>query len=148
MGRSRQRREEQHNTAQTDSKTMSLNMNSPVKFQAIGLVDKLHLTTSGVVKKNDQVMTKATIPISEPMAFSPTLPIHSETRRAYCRVVSWFRNHDFPSDPVASDRQLLTLSGLQAQEFLQKRQTTVHDAEGSTTSVASPCTLSPTGRVN
>jgi hypothetical protein len=46
---------------------MSLNMNSPVKFQAIGLVDKLHLTTSGVVKKNDHVMAKVTIPISEPM---------------------------------------------------------------------------------
>ncbi len=28
------------------------------------------------------------------------------------------------------------------------RQTTVHDAGGATTSVASRCTLSPTGRVN
>ena len=47
-------RDAKNNTAQTHSKTMSLNMNSPVKFQAIGLVDKLHLTTSGVVKKNDR----------------------------------------------------------------------------------------------
>ena len=61
-------RDARNNTAQTHSKTMSLNMNSPVKFQAIGLVDKLHLTTSGVVKKNDHVMVKVTIPISEPMA--------------------------------------------------------------------------------
>src|SRR2546427_6513 len=38
------------------------------KFKAIGSVDKLHLTTPGVVKKNDHVMAKVTIPISEPMA--------------------------------------------------------------------------------
>ena len=61
-------KEARNNTTQTQSKTMSLNMNSPVKFQAIGSVDKLHLTTSGVVKKNDHVMAKVTIPISEPMA--------------------------------------------------------------------------------
>ena len=43
-------------------------MNSPVKFQAIGSVDQLHLTTPGVVKKNDHVMANVTMPISEPMA--------------------------------------------------------------------------------
>lgn len=43
-------------------------MNSPVKFQAIGSVDKLHLTTPGVVKKNDQVMANVITPISEPTA--------------------------------------------------------------------------------
>jgi hypothetical protein len=38
-----------------------LNKNSPVRFQAMGSVEKLHLTTSGVVKKNDAA-------INEPMA--------------------------------------------------------------------------------
>src|SRR5580692_7505048 len=61
-------RDARNNTAQTHSKTTSLNRNSPVKFQAIGSVDKLHLTTPGVVKKNDHVVAKATIPISEPAA--------------------------------------------------------------------------------
>src|SRR5260370_40147999 len=55
-------------TAQTQSKTISLNMNSPVKFQAIGSVDKLHFTTPGVVKKKDHVIAKVTTPISEPTA--------------------------------------------------------------------------------
>ena len=53
-----------NNTAQTQSNTMSLKMNSPVKFQAIGSVDKLHFTTPGVVKKNDHVTAKVTTPIS------------------------------------------------------------------------------------
>jgi hypothetical protein len=57
-----------NNTTQTHSKTMSLNRNSPVKFQAIGSVDKLHLTTPGVVKKNDHVTAKVSTPISEPTA--------------------------------------------------------------------------------
>ena len=56
-----------NNTAQTPSKTISLNRNSPVRFQAIGSVDKLHLTTPGVVKKNDHVIAKVTMPIKEPM---------------------------------------------------------------------------------
>jgi hypothetical protein len=43
-------------------------MNSPVKFQAIGSVDKLHFTTPGVVKKKDHVIAKVTTPISEPTA--------------------------------------------------------------------------------
>jgi hypothetical protein len=47
-----------------------LNKNSPVRFQATGSVEKLHLTTSGVVKKNDHVMAKVPAPISEPMAES------------------------------------------------------------------------------
>src|SRR5262249_14689933 len=41
---------------------------SPVKFQAIGSVDRLHFTTPGVVKKNDHVIAKVTTPISEPIA--------------------------------------------------------------------------------
>jgi len=41
-----------------------------VRFQAIGSVEKLHLTTSGVVKKNDHVDAKVPAPISEPMAES------------------------------------------------------------------------------
>src|ERR1700733_11328288 len=61
-------RDARNNTAQTHSKTMSLNRNSPVKFQAIGSVDKLHLTTPGVVKKNDHVTAKVSAPINEPMA--------------------------------------------------------------------------------
>src|SRR3977135_2904704 len=57
-----------NNTTQTQSKTMSLNMNSPLKFQAIGSVDKLHFTTPGVVKKKDHVIAKVNTPISEPTA--------------------------------------------------------------------------------
>jgi hypothetical protein len=34
-------------TTQTHRRTMSLNRNSPVKFHAIGSVEKLHFTTSG-----------------------------------------------------------------------------------------------------
>ena len=61
-------KEARNKTAQTQSKTISLNRNSPVKFQAIGSVDKLHLTTPGVVKKNDHVIAKVPTPISEPTA--------------------------------------------------------------------------------
>src|SRR6476660_4703667 len=61
-------RDARNNTAQTQSKTMSLNMNSPVKFQATGSVDKLHFTIPGVVKKKDHVIAKVTTPISEPTA--------------------------------------------------------------------------------
>ena len=42
--------------------------NSPVRFHAIGSVDKLHLTTPGVEKKNDHVIAKVPIPINEPIA--------------------------------------------------------------------------------
>ena len=42
--------------------------NSPVRFQAIGSVDRLHLTTPGVVKKNDHVIANVPIPINEPSA--------------------------------------------------------------------------------
>src|SRR5215472_3069478 len=61
-------REARNSTMQTQSKTISLNMNSPARFQAIGSVDKLHLTTPGVVKKNDQVIANVITPISEPAA--------------------------------------------------------------------------------
>src|SRR5258708_28077939 len=61
-------KEARNNTTQTQSRTMSLKMNSPVKFQAIGSVDKLHFTTPGVVKKKDHVIAKATTPITEPTA--------------------------------------------------------------------------------
>src|SRR5579863_9550694 len=47
---------------------MSLNRNSPVRFQAIGSVDKLQTTTPGVVKKNDHVTRNVAIPMSEPSA--------------------------------------------------------------------------------
>ena len=60
--------EASNNTTQTQSKTISLNTNSPARFQAIGSVDRLHLTSPGVVKKNDQVMAKVITPISEPTA--------------------------------------------------------------------------------
>ena len=53
---------------QTLSRTTFLKTNSPVKFQAIGSVDRLHFTTPGVVTKNDQVIAKLTMPISEPAA--------------------------------------------------------------------------------
>ena len=42
--------------------------NSPVRFQAIGSVDTLHLTTPGVEKKNDHVIANVPIPINEPRA--------------------------------------------------------------------------------
>src|SRR3984957_7660290 len=59
-------KEARNNTAQTQSKTISLNRNSPVRFQAIGSVDQLHLTTLGVVKKNDHVIANVITPIKEP----------------------------------------------------------------------------------
>lgn len=49
---------------------MSLNKNSPAKFHAMGSVEMLHLTTPGVVKKNDQVTMKVTTPMSDPNADS------------------------------------------------------------------------------
>ncbi len=53
---------------QTQSSTISLYKNSPVRFQAIGSVDMLHLTAPGVEKKNDQVIAKVPIPINDPIA--------------------------------------------------------------------------------
>jgi len=38
---------------QTQNRTMSSKTNSPARFQAIGSVDQLHVTTPGVVKKKD-----------------------------------------------------------------------------------------------
>src|SRR5215475_10662446 len=55
-------------TRQTQNRTMSLKMNSPVRFHAIGSVDQLHFTTPGVVKKKDHVTAKVISPISEPTA--------------------------------------------------------------------------------
>src|SRR5258705_4495347 len=60
-------KEARNNTAQAQSKTDSLNRHSKSKHQAIASVDKLHLTTPGVVK-NDHVIAKLTTPISEPTA--------------------------------------------------------------------------------
>src|SRR3954464_5557083 len=60
--------EARNNTAPTHSRTMSLNRNSPVRFHAIGSDERLHLTTPGVVKKNDQVIAKVTMPMNEPSA--------------------------------------------------------------------------------
>jgi hypothetical protein len=57
-------------TTQTQRRTMSLYRNSPVRFHAIGSVDKLHFTTPGVEKKNDHVIAKVPIPINEPSADS------------------------------------------------------------------------------
>src|SRR6476660_7713163 len=57
-----------NNTIQTQRRTTSLYKNSPVRFHAIGSVDRLHLTTPGVVKKNDQVIANVPIPINEPSA--------------------------------------------------------------------------------
>ena len=55
-------------TIYTQRRTISLYRNSPVRFHAIGSVDKLHLTTPGVEKKNDHVIAKVPIPINEPSA--------------------------------------------------------------------------------
>src|SRR6478735_6096191 len=60
--------EARNNTAQTHSRTMSLNRNSPARFHAIGSVDRLHVTTPGVVKKNDHVIAKVIMPMNEPSA--------------------------------------------------------------------------------
>ena len=49
-------KEASSSTAQTQSRTVSLNRNSPVRFQAIGSIAQLHFTTPGVVEKNDQVI--------------------------------------------------------------------------------------------
>src|SRR3954471_24811497 len=57
-----------NSTMHTHSRTMSLNRNSPAKFQAIGSVERLHFTTPGVVKKKDHVIAKVTTPRSEPKA--------------------------------------------------------------------------------
>jgi hypothetical protein len=42
--------------------------NSPVRFHAIGSVERLHWTTPGVVKKNDHVIANVPIPINAPSA--------------------------------------------------------------------------------
>src|SRR5262245_2891736 len=63
-------REAKNKTTQTQRSTMSLYRNSPARFHAIGSVEKLHLTTPGVEKKNDHVMRKVTTPINDPRAES------------------------------------------------------------------------------
>ena len=50
---------------------MSLNRNSPVKFHAIGSVEKLHFTTLGVEKKNDQVIANVPIPSKRRVRTTP-----------------------------------------------------------------------------
>src|ERR1700732_586657 len=57
-------------TKQTQRRTTSLYKNSPVRFHAIGSVERLHFTTPGVEKKNDHVIAKVPIPISDPRADS------------------------------------------------------------------------------
>src|SRR6516225_434720 len=57
-----------NNTIQTQRRTTSLYKNSSVRFHAIGSVERLHLTTPGVVKKNDHVIANVPIPINEPSA--------------------------------------------------------------------------------
>ena len=49
---------------QTHRRTMSLYRNSPARFHAMGSVEMLHLTTPGVVKKNDHVMINVPVPIN------------------------------------------------------------------------------------
>src|SRR5580693_8395577 len=61
-------RDAKNKTRQTQRSTMSLYRNSPERFHAIGSADMLHLTTPGVVKKNDHVMKKVQTPINEPSA--------------------------------------------------------------------------------
>ena len=56
-------------SAQTRSKTISLSMNSPVRFHAIGSVDKLQWPTPGVVKKNDHAKTNVIMPISASLTY-------------------------------------------------------------------------------
>src|SRR5690349_553487 len=55
-------------TTQTQRSTTSLYRNSPMRFHAMGSVERLHLTTPGVEKKNDHVIANVPIPISEPRA--------------------------------------------------------------------------------
>lgn len=43
-------RDARNNTTHTQSRTISLNRNSPVRFHAIGSVETLHFTTPGVEK--------------------------------------------------------------------------------------------------
>src|SRR6185295_17539524 len=58
--------EARNSTTHTHSRTMSLNRNSPARFHAIGSVERLHVTTPGVVKKNDHVIAKVIMPMNEP----------------------------------------------------------------------------------
>src|SRR5262245_3539507 len=60
--------EARSSTTHTHSSTISLNRNSPARFQAIGSVEMLHFTTPGVVKKKDQVIANVTTPRNEPKA--------------------------------------------------------------------------------
>jgi hypothetical protein len=57
-----------NNTMQTQRRTTSLYRNSPIRFHAIGSVDRLHLTTPGVEKKNDHVIANVPIPSNDPSA--------------------------------------------------------------------------------
>src|SRR5258708_17115231 len=57
-----------NNTIQTQRRTTSLYKNSPVRFHAIGSVDTLHLTTTGVQKKNDHAIANVPSTINEPTA--------------------------------------------------------------------------------
>src|ERR1700733_11002512 len=75
-------RDAKNKTIHTQRSAMSLNRNSPVRFQAIGSVERLHLTTPGVVKKNDQVIRNVPIPISDPRAESNGLNAPTPRRRA------------------------------------------------------------------
>src|SRR3954463_15687799 len=63
-----QRDNVKNSTIQTQRRTTFLYRNSPVRFQAIGSVDTLHLTTPGVEKKNDHVIANVPRPINEPSA--------------------------------------------------------------------------------
>src|SRR5258708_1144253 len=62
--------EARNNTRQTQRRTMSLKRNWGVKLHGIGSLERLHFTTSGVEKKNDQVIAKVPIPNREPSADS------------------------------------------------------------------------------
>ena len=57
-------RDAKNKTTHTQRSTMSLYRNSPARFHAIGSVEMLHLTTPGVVKKNDHVMRNVPVPIN------------------------------------------------------------------------------------
>jgi hypothetical protein len=83
-------KEAKSNTRQTQSNTISLYRNSPVRFQATGSIDTLHFTTPGVVKKKDQVMAKVTTPINDPRAerMGTNAPAASNTPFQRCYTLS------------------------------------------------------------
>jgi hypothetical protein len=64
-------KEAKNSTRQTQNRTMSLNMNSPFRFQAIGSVDTLHLTTPGVERARHEKRGYAKLGNAKKIRFPP-----------------------------------------------------------------------------